>query len=117
MPTLRELTDAIRSRSGVRAAVILGDDGLVIESNDSAHREAESIAARVPAVATAVRQLGEAADTGDAQLTLIEYEGGYGIVLSLSAHAMLFVTTARDVKLGELLFDLRSHRSSMAALV
>lgn len=100
----------------MQAAVILGDDGLVIEANESAHGRAESLAARVPAVATAARQLGQAADAGDAQLALLEFERGYGIVLNLSAHVMLFVTASRDVNLADLLFDIRRHRSSMAAL-
>lgn len=117
MPTLRDLTDAVRSRPGVQAAVILGDDGLVIETGDASQSEAESLAARVPAVAMAARQLGQAAGSGEAQLAVVEFERGYGVVLSLSAHAMLFVATSRDANLADLLFDLRRHRSSMAALV
>jgi len=117
MPTLRELTDAIRSRPGVQAAVILGDDGLVIETHDSTHSRAESLAARVPAVAMAARQLGQAAGAGDTQLALLEFERGYGIVVGLSTQAMLFVAASRDVNLSDLLFDLRRHRSAMAALV
>ncbi|MGI8549032.1 MAG: roadblock/LC7 domain-containing protein [Gemmatimonadaceae bacterium] len=117
MPTLRELTDAIRSRPGVQEAVILGDDGLVIETHGSMQSQAESLAARVPAFAVAARQLGQAADAGDTQLALLEFERGYGVVLSLSSQAMLFVAASREVNLSDLLFDLRRHRSAMAALV
>lgn len=117
MPTLRELTDAIRSIPGVRSAVILGDDGLVIETHESTHSYAEALAARVPAVSMAARQLGQAAEAGETQLVLLEFERGYGVVLSLSSNAMLFVATSREVNLADLLFDLRRHRRAMTTLV
>lgn len=117
MPTLRELTEAIQQRPGVEAVVILGADGLLIETHDTAHNHAEALAARVPAVATAATQLGDAAGSGDAAMVLLEFERGYGIVLRLSEQVLLFVSAKTDVALSELLFDLRRHRSSMAALV
>lgn len=117
MPTLRELTDAIQQRPGVQAVVILGADGLLIETHDSAQNHAEALAARVPAVATAGAQLGDAAGAGSAGLVLLEFQRGYGVVLQLSDHVLLFVSTGPDVALADLLFDLRRHRSSMAALV
>jgi predicted regulator of Ras-like GTPase activity (Roadblock/LC7/MglB family) len=97
--------------------VLLGADGLVIETHDAIHDNAESLAARVPAVAMAARQLGEAAGSGDAQLVLLELDTGYGVIVRLSPQAMLFVAASQGVALGDLLFDLRRHRSAMAALV
>ena len=117
MPTLRELTEAIQQRPGVQAVVILGADGLLIETHDSAQNRAEALAARVPAVATAGNQLGDAASAGNAGLVLLEFERGYGVVIRLSDQVLLFVSAGRDVALADLLFDLRRHRSAMAALV
>jgi predicted regulator of Ras-like GTPase activity (Roadblock/LC7/MglB family) len=117
MPTLRELTETIQQRPGVRAVVILAADGLVIETHNAGHDNADSLAARAPAVAIAARQLGAAGGSGDAQLVLLEFEHGYGVILRLSAQAMLFVSAAPEVALGDLLFDLRRHRAPMAALV
>jgi predicted regulator of Ras-like GTPase activity (Roadblock/LC7/MglB family) len=117
MATLRELTEAIQQRPGVQSVVILGADGLVIETHDTGHNHAEAIAARVPAVAMATRQLGDAAELGDAQLILFELDHGYGIIFRLSVNALLFVSTGPDVVLGDLLYDLRRHRTPMSALV
>ncbi len=118
MPTLRELTDAIQQRPGVRSVVILGGDGLVIATPDRAqNRDAESVAARVPAVVTAAGQLGDSAGAGVATMVLLEFDDGYGVVLRLSDHVLLFVSATAEVALGDLLFDLRQHRSAMAALV
>ncbi len=117
MPTLRELTEAIQHRPGVEAVVIVGADGLVIETHDTAQSHAEAIAARVPGIATSASQLGTAATRGEATMAVIEFDRGYGVVMRLSDQAMLFVSANTDVSLSELLFDLRQHRSSMAALV
>ena len=91
-PTLRDLTEAIQQRPGVQGVVILGADGLVIETHD-------------------------AAQDGELKLALLEFDDGFGVVLRLTPHAMLFVSTTRDVALAELLYDLRRHRAPMAALV
>ncbi len=117
MPTLRELTEAIQSRPGVESVVILGADGLLIETHDSAQSHAEAIAARVPAVAIAASQLGDSANSGAASMGLLEFERGYGVFLRLSQHVLLFVAAAPEVDLSGLLFDLRRYRGSMAALV
>ena len=117
MPTLRELTEAIQSRAGVEAVVIVGADGLLIETHHTTQSHAESIAARVPGVATAAGLLGDAAQRGATTLSVMEFDRGYGVVLRLSDEAMIFVSANTDVALGDLVFDLRQHRSSMAALV
>ncbi len=117
MPTLRELTEAIQERHGVKAVVILGADGLLIETHESAHNQAEALAARVPAVAAAVSQLSDAASAGEALTVIMEYQHGYGIVLRLSDQVLLFVSASPDIALADLLFDLRRHSSAMAALV
>lgn len=117
MPTLRELTEAIQHHHGVQSVVLVGTDGLVIETHDSGHDNAEALAARTPAVAAAARQLGDAAHAGDATMALLEFERGYGVLLRLSPQAMLFVSASHDVALSALLYDLRRHRSAMADLV
>lgn len=116
-PSLRDLTEAIQQRSGVQRVVILGADGLVIETHDAAHDNADAVAARVPGVIAAAGQLGSAAQDGDVRLALLEFDEGFGVVLRLTPHAMLFVATSRDIALAELLYDLRRHRAPMAALV
>lgn len=97
--------------------VILGADGLLIETHDAAQTHAEAIAARVPGVAMAASQLGDSAGSGSASTILLEFEHGYGVVLRLSEQVLLFVSASPDVDLSGLLFDLRRNRSSMAALV
>jgi predicted regulator of Ras-like GTPase activity (Roadblock/LC7/MglB family) len=116
MPTLRELTETIQRRPGVRAVVLLGTDGLVIETPVPPH-DADTLAAHAPAVFTAAQQLGTAASAGDAQFVLIEFEHGYGVLMRLTPRAILFVSASPDTQLSDLLFDLRRHRAPIAAIL
>src|SRR5919204_79308 len=53
MPTIRDLVGAIRRRDGVDAAVVLGRDGLLIDSETASDVDAESVAALVPSIVAA----------------------------------------------------------------
>lgn len=117
MPTLRELTETIQRRPGVHSVVLLGSDGLVIETFDGGKGDAEALAAHAPGVVIAARQLGFAADAGNIQFAVLEFERGYGVIMRLSDQTLLFVSASQEVELSDLLLDIRRHRAPMAALV
>ena len=50
MASIRDLVGAIRQREGVEAAVVLGRDGLLIDSQTVPGVDAENLAARIPAM-------------------------------------------------------------------
>ena len=50
MPSIRDLVGAIRQREGVEAAVVLGRDGLLIDSQSAPGLDPEDLAARIPAI-------------------------------------------------------------------
>ena len=64
MPSIRDLVAAIRQREGVEAAVILGRDGLLIDSQSVPGLDAEDLAARIPAIIGPADELGTAANRG-----------------------------------------------------
>ena len=117
MPSIRDLVEAIRTRDGVDAAVILGRDGLLIDSQVAPGVDAEAIAARIPSIVTPADDLGGALERGALATAVLEYERGYALVSVMSAEAILLVLVRRDADLGQLLHELRRHRGSIAALV
>lgn len=117
MPSIRDLVEAIRTRDGVDAAVILGRDGLLIDSQVGPGVDAEAIAARIPSIVTPSDELGAALDRGELTTAVLEYEQGHAIVSVMSAEAILVVLVQAGADLGQLLHELRRHRGSIAALV
>lgn len=117
MASIRDLVGAIRQRDGVEAAVILGRDGLLIDSQTVAGLDAEDLAARIPAIISPADELGGAAGRGALVTAVLEHAGGLAVVSVLTADAVLFVLVRPDANVGQLLFELRRNREQIAALV
>ncbi len=117
MPTIRDLVTALRRREGVDAAIVLGRDGLLIDGDTEAAYDAEGLAAHVPPMVSAAMEMGAAAARGEFGLMVLEYALGTGVVASLSPDAVLLVLLQPTANLAALLFDLRRHRTQIAAIV
>lgn len=116
MPTIRDLTVAIRQRPGIEAVVVLGRDGLLIDSQSTIDLDAEGLAARVPGIVASADEIGATTGHGSMRIALIEQENGYAVVSSVGDDAVLCVLTTPAADLGSLLYDVRRHRESIARL-
>lgn len=117
MATIRELVGTLAQRDGVEAVILLGRDGLVIDSHTAASLDAEHLAAHVPSLVSAAEELAVHAGRGALVTSVLEYERGFAIVCALSAEAVLLVMVHPSASVGPLLFDLRRHRGNIASLV
>jgi predicted regulator of Ras-like GTPase activity (Roadblock/LC7/MglB family) len=117
MASIRDLVGAIRQREGVEAAVVLGRDGLLIDSQAVEGVDAEDLAARIPAIIAPADDLGAAAGRGPLTTAVLEHQDGIAVVSVLSADAVLFVLVRPDANVGQLLFELRRNREQIASLV
>ena len=117
MPSIRDLVEAIRTYEGVEAAVILGRDGLLIDSQVAPGIDAEAVAARIPSIVAPADEVGQSLDRGGLATAILEYDRGFAIVSAMSAEALLLVLLRPSANLGQLLHELRRHRGSIATLV
>src|SRR5579872_360292 len=79
MPSIRDLIAAIRQREGVDAAIVLGRDGLLIESQLNAGLDADAIAAGIPAIIGPADDLGVTTGRGEMLTAVLEYRTGLAI--------------------------------------
>ena len=117
MPSIRDLVNAIRRREGVDAAVVLGRDGLLIDSQSVPGLDAEDLAAHIPAIIGAADELGASLSRGSLVTAVLEYGDGLAIVSVLNADVILVVFVRPELNVGQLLFELRRNREHIAALV
>ncbi len=96
MATIRDVVEALGRSGGVDAVVVVGRDGLPIDSR----------------VANGV-----AGGRGDFTTAVIEFGRGLAIVAVLNAEALLIVLVQPATNVGALLFDLRRHRTAIAGLL
>ena len=81
MPTIRDLVAAIRQREGVEAAVVLGRDGLLIDSQTIAGVDAEHVAAHVPSIIGAADEFGQVSGRGPLTTAILEHPNGRAVFL------------------------------------
>ena len=117
MPSIRDLVAAIRQREGVDAAIVLGRDGLLIDSQLGPGLDPDDVAARIPAIIGPADELGAATARGDLLTAVLEHKNGIAIVSVLSPEAILLVLVSPRANIGQLLFELRRNREHIAALV
>lgn len=117
MPTIRELVQAIARRAGVDAVVVVGRDGLPIDSVSGDGVDPESVAALLPSVIRGMSELGTAGGRGDFSTGVLEFGDGLAVIAVLHADAMLVVLVRPETNVGTLLFDLRRHRTAIAGLL
>jgi len=117
MPSIRDLVAAIRQREGVDAAIVLGRDGLLIDSQLGPTLDADDVAARIPSIIGSADDLGAATSRGELLTAVLEHRDGIAVVSVLSSEAILLVLLNPRANIGQLLFELRRNREHIAALV
>jgi predicted regulator of Ras-like GTPase activity (Roadblock/LC7/MglB family) len=117
MPSIRDLVAAIRQREGVDAAIVLGRDGLLIDSQLGPGLDAEDVAARIPGIIGPADEFGLAIGRGELLTAVLEHRNGLAIVSVLSPEAILLVLVTPRANIGQLLYELRRNREHIAALV
>jgi predicted regulator of Ras-like GTPase activity (Roadblock/LC7/MglB family) len=115
--TIRDVVEALSLRPGVDGVLVVGRDGLSIDSRTANGVDAESVAALLPSVINGLAQLGAAGARGAFGSAVLEFGGGLAIVAVLHEEALLIVLVKPETNVGSLLFDLRRHRSSIAGLL
>jgi len=116
MATIRDVVEALSRASGVDAVLVVGRDGLPIDSRANGI-DADNVAALLPSAIKHMAQLGDAGARGDFNTAVLEFGKGLAVVAVLNADALLIVLVQPATNVGALLFDLRRHRTAIAGLL
>src|SRR5437867_2856021 len=114
MATIREVNEAFSRRPGVDAVVLVGRDGLPIDSHARNGVDPDNVAALLPSVINGMTQLGQAAGRGEFGTGVLEFGGGLAVVSVLNADALLVVLVQPSTNVGGLLRELRGAAATRA---
>jgi len=117
MASIRDLVAALRQREGVDGAILLGRDGLPIDSQVVEGIDPEGLSARIPSIVQAAEELGSTARRGHLLTMILEHRDGISILSVLTTDAILLVLVRPSANVGQLLYELRRNREHIAALV
>ncbi len=117
MTSIRDIVQAIGQREGVETAVVLGRDGLPIDSVSRNGLDADGVSALVPSLVGACDRLGQAGTRGEFSAGVIEYGNGYAIVSVINPDALFAVFVRPNTNVGSILFELSRYRAAIAGLL
>ena len=117
MASIRDVVRELGQREGVETAVVLGRDGLPIDSFPQNGLDADGVAALVPSLVGACDRLGQAGIRGDFTATVIEYGNGFVIVSIINAEALFAVFVRPNTNVGSILYELKRYRTAIAGLL
>ncbi len=117
MSTIRDVVQALGGREGVDAVILMGRDGLTIDSHVSGNLETDSVSALVPSVVDACNRLGMSSGRDTLATGVIEYSNGMAVIAQLTPETLLAVLVKQGANVGNLLYDLRRHRVGIANLL
>jgi predicted regulator of Ras-like GTPase activity (Roadblock/LC7/MglB family) len=117
MPTIRDVVQALAHRHGVKAAIVLGRDGLPIDSAAQNGLDTEGVAAVVPPLVAACTGVGQAAACGAFDSGVVEFDGGMAVITAVTPDTLLALVVGPQTNVGSLLFEIRRHRPAIAKLL
>ena len=117
MIELGEVVKSLAARDGVDAVLLLSGDGLPIEHAARAPFDAETVAALGATLAQHAGRLGHGAARGQLLTAVLEYHEGLLVLSRAGSDDWLAILATADADIGPLLFDLRQHRTALAALL
>lgn len=112
MQPLRSVLMAFADRPDVAGAVVVSDDGLVVETALAADLDPEELSALATGAVRSLTALAEAAHRGPAAQVVVDGDRGAVILQRLPA-GVLVVLAAEHGDLGRLLYDLRRHTPAL----
>jgi predicted regulator of Ras-like GTPase activity (Roadblock/LC7/MglB family) len=117
MPPLHDVLATLAGRPDASGALVVSDEGLVIDAVLPAGIEAEAVAAHAATAFRSLQGLATALHHGTPQQAAIDSEHGVVILTLLTAGSALVVLGRPGAEMGELLYDLRRHGPAVAELV
>ncbi len=115
--SFQQIIDRWPSRSAIRGAAIINEDGFLVHAALAEGLDHEAVAALGVTLLRHARQFGGAAGGGVLGAVVIELENGPAILLSLDIRHTLVVLAVPNRDLGQLLWELRSARVSLAGVI
>ncbi|HUR93724.1 MAG TPA: roadblock/LC7 domain-containing protein [Gemmatimonadales bacterium] len=117
MIELSEVVRSLAARDGVEAVLLLSGDGLPIEHAARTTFDSETVAALAATLVQHAERLGRSAARGGLSTAVVEFGTGLFVLARAGTGDWLAVLASPDADIGPLLFDLRQHRSALAALL
>lgn len=114
---LRSVLQALVDRPEVAGAVVVSDEGLLVEAALPPSMDRDAVAALAATALRTLSSLTQSAALGEPTQVVVDAPGGVLALQRLAGSASLVVFAAEAGDLGALLYELRRHGPALAPLV
>lgn len=113
MGELNRLLDEIVDAPGINFAILISNDGFVVE-NSSGASEAEEIAGTtVSTILQTLKVIGDDLGSGDAEQVLIKYSKGWLVVNSITNDVLLVTSLTNRANMGWIRYALKKNKEKI----
>lgn len=116
MSELQSALADLRDHAGVEHVLLVGLDGLLIQHVGDGPLDVETVAALAPGLSAACASVGDAAGYRGFSTAAIEWEGGVGILSTVSDDMLLIVLLLPDIGFAPVLRSVREQRERLAGM-
>jgi predicted regulator of Ras-like GTPase activity (Roadblock/LC7/MglB family) len=113
MNELAAILDDIVSGAGMRFACVVSSDGFVIEHSSALAEGDELASATVTSILQAAQAAGHALELGAIGQVMIQYEGGWVLVTTITEECLLVAAVNNEANLGWVRHAIRKHRDKL----
>lgn len=118
MADVKEIIEKLSKESGVKAVIIVSNEGFAISvASEDSKIDADAIAAVVMMGEKALKSIGEELSLNDLKMASYEYEKGTILVRRINPDAMLAVLTEPKAPIGSLRFLTKRRIEDLAKLL
>jgi predicted regulator of Ras-like GTPase activity (Roadblock/LC7/MglB family) len=117
MQPLRSVLTAFAERPDVAGAVLVSDDGLVVEARTPGGLDVDELSALATTAARSLAALCEAGGAGTVDQAVIDGSSGTLVLQRLPTGALLIILAAPEGDVGQLLYEVRRHAPALVSLL
>jgi len=117
MPSLEELLQIFTDIKGVKAALIVGRDGFVIEGSAEDEADIEFLGAIASTGLSSPEAMSKELDLGPLTQAMIEYEGGPMVLSPIGEEAILAIIAEATSNLGRIRYTIRKNKDAIESSI
>ncbi|MBN1656650.1 MAG: roadblock/LC7 domain-containing protein [Deltaproteobacteria bacterium] len=114
MTQLSVLLEELVEISGIRTALVVGRDGLVVDSATKKYRDDDdAVGAIISTGICSIESTGKELNLGKSTQGLLEYSDGVVLINALAEDSLLVIVADKKVNLGNIRYQARKRMTSL----
>jgi uncharacterized protein len=113
MSDLNKLLDEIADGPGINFAMLVSNDGFILENSSGAGGNEEIAGSTVSAILRTLQVIGKDLESGEAEQLLVKYDKGWLVVDSITSDVLLVTSLSNKANMGWIRYALKKNKQKI----